>query len=69
MVHVQGGQPLGNAEETPALHALGDLKLGLRHVRNLCAIIANKLEAASEQQAHHCFLFFGALPNARATST
>ena len=42
----QGGQALGKTEGRLALRALGDLKPGPRHVRKLCAIIVNKLEAA-----------------------
>ena len=42
----QVGQALGKAEGRLALRALGDLKPGPRHVRKLCAIIVNKLEAA-----------------------
>lgn len=46
VIQSQGGQPLDNAEGPLALRALGDLKPGPRHVRNLCAIIVSKLGAA-----------------------
>lgn len=48
VVQSQGGEVLGNADGPLALRALADLKPGPRHVRNLCAIIVNKLEAASK---------------------
>ena len=69
VVQSQGGEVLGNADGPLALRALGDLKPGPRHVRNLCAIIMNKLEAALKQQAFHCFHFSGAAPTAAATTT
>jgi len=48
VVQSQGGQLLGTAEGPLALRALGDLKPGPRHVRNLCAIIVHRLEVASK---------------------
>ena len=44
----QGGQALGNADGPLTLRALGGLRPGPRHVRNLCAIIVNTLETASK---------------------
>ena len=48
VVQRPGGQRLGHAEGPLALRALRHLKPAPRQVRNLCAIIVNKLEAASK---------------------
>ena len=48
VVQRPGGQRLGHAEGPLALRALRHLKPAPRHVRKQCAIIVNKLEAASK---------------------
>ena len=41
VVRAQNGQPLDAAQGPLALRALGDLRPGPRHVRNLCAIVVH----------------------------
>ena len=43
VIRAQDGQPLGAAEGPLALRALGDIRPGPRHVRNLCGIVARML--------------------------
>ena len=47
VVQAQNGQPLDAAQGPLALRALGDLRPGPRHVRNLCAIVVHTLGPVS----------------------